>query len=66
MGKPVVDLVYTENETPLTALARERGAAVVDGLEVLVHQGALSLQRWTGRPAPLAAMRAAAHGGAVR
>ncbi|HEV2820392.1 MAG TPA: shikimate dehydrogenase [Solirubrobacteraceae bacterium] len=62
IGTFVVDLVYTEHETPLTALARERGAAVADGLEVLVHQGALSLQRWTGRPAPLAAMRAAAHG----
>jgi len=58
----VVDLVYTARETPLTALARERGVAVADGLEVLVHQGALSLERWTGRPAPLAVMRAAARG----
>jgi shikimate dehydrogenase len=62
-GISVVDLVYSSRgDTPLVALARERGAAVADGLEVLVHQGALSLQRWTGRPAPLATMRAAACG----
>ena len=35
------------------------GSRVVDGLEVLVRQGALSLERWTGREAPLATMRAA-------
>jgi shikimate dehydrogenase len=34
----------------------------VDGLEVLVRQGARSLERWTGRPAPLDAMRRAARG----
>jgi shikimate dehydrogenase len=33
---------------------------VVDGLEVLVRQGARSLERWTGRPAPLEVMRKAA------
>jgi shikimate dehydrogenase len=65
-GMSVVDLVYNASETPLTALARERNVAVVDGLDVLVHQGALSLQRWTGLPAPLAVMRAAARGGAGR
>jgi len=65
-GMSVVDLVYNAAETPLTALARERNVAVVDGLDVLVHQGALSLQRWTGLPAPLAVMRAAARGQAGR
>ena len=65
-GMSVVDLVYNASETPLTALARERDVAVVDGLDVLVHQGALSLQRWTGLPAPLAVMRAAARGQAGR
>jgi shikimate dehydrogenase len=34
----------------------------VDGLEVLVRQGARSFSLWTGLPAPLEAMRAAAHG----
>jgi shikimate dehydrogenase len=56
----VVDLVYRPGGTALVAAARERGVAAVDGLEVLVRQGALSLERWTGRPAPLDVMRAAA------
>lgn len=53
----VVDLAYGERETELINAARAAGAAVVDGLEVLVRQGALSLERWTGRQAPLDAMR---------
>ena len=40
--------------------AQKRGASVVDGLEILVRQGALSFTLWTGRPAPLQTMRAAA------
>ena len=55
----VVDLVYGSAETPLSMFARERGATVVDGLEVLVHQGAASLRLWTGLDPPLDAMRAA-------
>jgi shikimate dehydrogenase len=43
--------------TPLLAAASRYNVATVDGLEVLVAQGALSFERWTGRPAPLAAMR---------
>jgi shikimate dehydrogenase len=58
----VVDLVYRDGETALIREARKRGCAVVDGLEVLVHQGALSLRLWTGRQAPLAAMRDGARG----
>jgi shikimate dehydrogenase len=59
----VADLVYGEDETALARAAREAGARVVDGLEVLVRQGALSFECWTGVPAPLDAMRAAAgHG----
>jgi len=56
----VVDLVYGQNRTPLAAWAHEGGARVVEGLEVLVRQGARSLELWTGRPAPVEAMRAAA------
>ena len=59
-GSVVADLVYGEGETALIRAAREAGARVVDGLEVLVRQGALSFERWTGVPAPLEAMRAAA------
>jgi len=56
----VVDLVYAGHETRLIAAARQAAVTVVDGLEVLVRQGALALESWTGRPAPLAQMRAAA------
>jgi shikimate dehydrogenase len=55
----VVDLVYGRGPTPLVRWAQARGARVVDGLEVLVRQGALSFERWTGRGAPVAAMRRA-------
>jgi shikimate dehydrogenase len=57
----VADLVYAEGGTELGRWAAAGGARVVDGLEVLVRQGALSLEWWTGRKAPLAAMRAAVH-----
>jgi len=55
----VVDLVYRAGGTMLIEEARKRGACVVDGLEILVCQGALSFTLWTGRPAPLDMMRAA-------
>ena len=59
----VVDLVYTAGGTPLLNRARAAGCATVDGLEMLVRQGARSLELWTGRPAPLEAMRAGAAAG---
>ena len=59
----VVDLVYSERPTPVAAWGERVGARVVDGLEVLVRQGARSFERWTGRPPPLEAMRAAARAG---
>ena len=55
----VVDLVYRAGGTVLIEEAQKRGASVVDGLEILVRQGALSFTLWTGRPAPLETMRAA-------
>jgi shikimate dehydrogenase len=58
----VVDLVYTPGGTGLVNAARERGVQVVDGLELLVRQGALSFERFTGLTAPLEVMRAAALG----
>lgn len=60
-GQTVVDLAYRADgaDTVLLAAARAAGCRVVDGLEVLVRQGAASFERWTGVPAPLAAMRAA-------
>ncbi len=53
----VVDLVYSSTPTPLLLAARSHGARVVGGLEVLLAQGALSFELWTGRPAPLQVMR---------
>ena len=58
-GHVVVDLVYDPLETPLLAAARARGARTVSGLGMLVHQAALQVERWSGRPAPIDAMRAA-------
>jgi len=58
----VVDLVYGRGPTPLARWAAAAGARVVDGLEVLVRQGARSLEAWTGREPPLEAMRRGAHG----
>jgi shikimate dehydrogenase len=56
----VVDLVYRESgDTVLLQEARRHGGQVVTGLEILVRQGALSFERWTGRTAPLAVMRQA-------
>jgi shikimate dehydrogenase len=56
-GQTLVDLPY-----PLTATARaaeQAGARVLDGLDVLVAQGAASFEIWTGLPAPVEVMRAA-------
>ena len=62
-GVALVDLVYGHNDTPLVSRARELGAEVIDGVEVLVRQGAESLRIWTGREAPLEVMREAARRG---
>ena len=58
-ARVVVDLVYGNSRTPIARWGEERGARVVDGLEVLVRQGALSLTLWTGEEAPVDIMRRA-------
>jgi shikimate dehydrogenase len=58
-GCTVVDLVYRHGGTLFLNAAKANGAEVVDGLEILVAQGAASLERWTGRTAPDQAMREA-------
>ena len=57
----LVDLVYRRGGTDLERAARERGIPTVDGLEILVRQGALSYESWTGRAPDLDRMRTAAH-----
>jgi shikimate dehydrogenase len=64
----VVDLAYRTDAQPtaLVAAARAAGCSVVvDGLEILVRQGAASFTRWTGLPAPVEVMRAALRGAPV-
>src|SRR5581483_4283509 len=58
-GQAVVDLVYHPADTPLLTSARRQGAVAVNGLGMLLHQAARSFTLWTGRPAPVDAMRAA-------
>ncbi|MDH3753067.1 MAG: shikimate dehydrogenase [Acidimicrobiia bacterium] len=58
----VVDLVYTPQETPLLAAARNAGAQAVDGLGMLVHQAARAFVLWTDHEAPVPVMTAAAAG----
>ncbi len=65
LGEPrvVCDLVYRPGaHTPFESWGARAGARVVDGLEILVRQGALSFASWTGQEAPLETMRRAAQG----
>ncbi|HVC39220.1 MAG TPA: shikimate dehydrogenase [Candidatus Dormibacteraeota bacterium] len=56
----VFDLVYWPRRTPLQLRAESAGCRLVDGLDMLVEQGALAFQAWTGLAAPLSEMRQAA------
>jgi shikimate dehydrogenase len=57
------DLVYNPLETLFLRTARLAGATTIDGLGMLVHQGAYAFEMWTGYAAPLAVMRRACMGG---
>ena len=48
----VFDLVYNPIETPLLRMARQKGIAVITGVEMFVQQGARQFEIWTGKPAP--------------
>ena len=61
-GVLVVDLLYDPPTTDLQRSAREAGATALGGLGHLLEQAALSFELWTGTPAPLEAMSAAAIG----
>ncbi len=58
-GLLVYDLIYNPPETQLLKVAKESGAKVSNGLGMLLYQGALSFQIWTGKPAPVEIMRQA-------
>lgn len=58
----VVDFAYGGAQTPLVRAARAANVHAVDGLELLLWQGAESFERFTARPAPVEAMRAALSG----
>ncbi|HET9406446.1 MAG TPA: shikimate dehydrogenase [Candidatus Sulfotelmatobacter sp.] len=48
----VFDMIYDPAETKLLKLAKERGAQVIPGIEMFVHQAARQFEIWTGKPAP--------------
>lgn len=56
----VYDLIYNPRETKLLQKATSDGARAINGLGMLVHQGALAFKIWTGHEAPIAVMKAAA------
>ncbi len=58
-GQLVCDLTYNPLETTLLRAAKERGAEGLNGTGMLVHQGAIAFEQWTGEPAPVDAMRRA-------
>ena len=48
----VFDMIYDPAETPLLKLAKQRGAQIISGIEMFVHQAARQFEIWTGKPAP--------------
>lgn len=58
-GATICDLVYNPLETRLLQRARAAGCPVVDGLGMLVQQGAAAFELWTGVQAPVEVMRTA-------
>jgi shikimate dehydrogenase len=55
----IFDLVYRDRGTPLLNAGLKVGAKTVNGLTMLLFQGAAAFAIWTGRPAPIDVMRAA-------
>ena len=58
-GQCVLDIVYNPRRTRLLNEAQQRGCKTVEGLGMLLHQGAKSFELWTGRQAPIDVMRTA-------
>ncbi len=55
----VMDLVYNPVQTPFLKMAEKTGCRTINGVSMLVHQGAESLRLWTGRQPPISVMRQA-------
>ena len=55
----VMDLVYTPLKTKLLLEAEKAGCKTIDGLGMLVHQGAVGFELWTGKKCPVEVMRTA-------
>ncbi|MEW6095330.1 MAG: shikimate dehydrogenase [bacterium] len=55
----VYDIIYNPPKTPLLKIAKEKGCKTQNGISMLVHQGALSFELWTGKKAPIEVMRQA-------
>jgi shikimate dehydrogenase len=58
-GSIVYDLIYTPRPTKLLQMATANGCQSIDGLDMLVGQGAAALELWLGQPVPVDVMRAA-------
>jgi shikimate dehydrogenase len=60
-GAIAYDLIYKPRPTLLLRLAAARGLKTLDGLPMLLHQGAIALEYWLGVPAPVEVMAQALH-----
>ena len=56
-GALVMDMVYTRPQTPILRAAQERGCLISNGLPMLLYQGTLAFELWTGCDAPVEIMR---------
>ena len=61
-GQTLLDTVYNPRETQLMRIARSGGAQAFNGLDMLVYQGARSLEIWTGKAPPVDVMKHAIKG----
>lgn len=58
-GALVMDMIFNPPETPLLRAAREHGCRALNGLTMLLYQGALAFEHWMGQAAPIETMRQA-------
>lgn len=61
----VCDLVYHQEGTSFLKMAKDKGFKTLDGLPMLIHQGALAFEIWTGQKAPIHIMRGAIQQGTL-